>query len=245
MAQPEPIRSPREIAAMLKPIKVDSRDMRVLAGLAELVVQSGMLPGARFPSERVVAERLGVGRSTVREALKRWEALGIVERRKGSGTYLKTPITPGSLHVPLTVQLESDALRRTLEVRRALEMEVVPLACARATTEELTKIRDSYALLAEAHRRFGASPQQDRVFHRAIYEAAHNPLFRQIIEQVHDAFDAIFVAPFGDTSFGDESFPLHADLCKAVLARDAEKSRAAMEEIFRILARDLDRIEAP
>ena len=54
-------RTPREIAGMLRPIQVDSRDMRVLAGLAELVVQSGMTPGARFPSERVVAERLGVG----------------------------------------------------------------------------------------------------------------------------------------------------------------------------------------
>ncbi|MEZ5668381.1 MAG: FadR/GntR family transcriptional regulator [Alphaproteobacteria bacterium] len=245
MAAPANVRSPREIAAMLKPIKLDSRDMRVLAGLAELVVQSGMAPGARFPAERVVAERLGVGRSTVREALKRWEALGIVERRKGSGTYLKTPITPGSLHVPLTVQMESDALRRTLEVRRALELEVVPLACERATNAELARVAETYAALAKAHDRYGPSPKQDRIFHRAIYEAAHNPIFGQIIEQLHDAFDAIFAAPFGDAAFGDDTYPIHADLCAAVLARDCARGRAAVEAIFAILARDLDRIKAP
>lgn len=227
-----------------RPIKAESRDMRVLAGLAELVVQFDMQPGHRFPAERVVAERLGVGRSTVREALKRWEALGIVERRKGSGTYLKIPITPGSLHVPLTVQLESDSLRRTIEVRRALELEVVPLACLRATAEELARVAAAYRMLADAHGAHGPSPRQDRIFHRAIYQAAHNPLFGQIIEQMHDAFDALFVSPFGDRSFGDDSFAFHGDLCAGVLARDAGRARGAIEGIFEVLFRDLDRIGA-
>lgn len=227
----------------LRPTRVEARDMRVLAGLAELVVAGGMSPGHRFPAERVVAERLGVGRSTVREALKRWEALGIVERRKGSGTYLKIAITPGSLQVPLTVQLESDSLRRTIEVRRALEIEVVPLACQRARIEDLARVAETYQVLAAAHARQGPSPQQDRAFHRAIYQAAHNPLFGQIIEQMHDAFDALFVAPFGDTRFGDDSFPLHGDLCAGVLARDADRARGAIDAIFGILFRDLDRID--
>jgi DNA-binding FadR family transcriptional regulator len=235
---------PTDAAGLLRPIKLESRDTRVLAGLAELVVRSDMRPGQRFPAERVVAERLGVGRSTVREALKRWEALGIVERRKGSGTYLKIPITPGSLHVPLTVQLESDSLRRTIEVRRALEIEVVPLACLRATAEELARVASTYQTLAAAHTRYGPSPQHDRVFHRAIYQAAHNPLFGQIIEQMHDAFDALFVAPFGDRTFGDESFAFHGDLCAGVLARDANRARGAIEGIFDVLFRDLDRINA-
>lgn len=234
-----------DVAALLRPIRTESRDTRVLEGLAELVVQSGMRPGQRFPAERVVADRLGVGRSTVREALKRWEALGIVERRKGSGTYLRIPITPGSLHVPLTVQLESESLRRTLEVRRSLEIEVVPLACARATDEERARVAETYELLAAAHARYGPSPKQDRVFHRSIYEAAHNPLFGQIIEQVHDAFDAIFEAPFGDNRFGDESFVLHGDLCRGVMQRDVHRARTAIEGIFAILFRDLDRIHLP
>lgn len=242
MSLPTLSEAPAGTASLLKPIKSVSRDTRVLEGLAELVVHSGMRPGHRFPAERVVAERLGVGRSTVREALKRWEALGIVQRRKGSGTYLKTPITPGSLHVPLTVQLEHDALRRTLEVRRALEIEVVPLACARASEAELARIAEAYDALDAAHARYGASPQQDRVFHRAIYEAAHNPLFGQIIEQLHDAFDSNFEAPFGDRRFGDDSFPLHRDLCDGVLARDSKRARDAIERIFEILAGDLDQI---
>jgi GntR family transcriptional regulator, transcriptional repressor for pyruvate dehydrogenase complex len=231
-----------DVASLLRSIRPEPRDMRVLAGLAELVVLSAMRPGDRFPAERMLAERLGVGRSTVREALKRWEALGIVERRKGSGTYLRIPITPGSLHMPLTVQLESDSLRRTIEVRRALELEVVPLACARGSAEELARVAETYGALAAAHARNGPSPREDRAFHRAIYDAAHNPLFGQIIEQLHDAFDATFVAPFGDRSFGDDSFPFHADLCAGVIARDAARTRRAIAAIFDVLFRDLARI---
>lgn len=217
--------------------------MRVLAGLAEVVVQSGMRPGDRFPAERVMAERLGVGRSTVREALKRWEALGIVARRKGSGTFLRTPITPGALHMPLTVQLESESLRRMIEVRRALEFEVVPLACARGRDEDLARIGDAYHALAASHARYGPSPQLDRTFHRAIYTAAHNPLFGQIIEQMQEAFDALFAAPFGDRGFGDDSFAMHGELCEAVLARDAARAHAAIAGILDVLLRELDGIE--
>ena len=65
----------------LKPVRPKSLDSAVLDELASYVDGSGMAPGSKLPSERELCEVLGVGRSTVREALKRWKALGIVEMR--------------------------------------------------------------------------------------------------------------------------------------------------------------------
>ena len=72
-----------------------------------------------------------MGRSTVREALKRWEALGIVEMRQGSGAYLRVAVSPNLLHVPLVLARPSKVknLLQILQVRRALEGEAAAI-CA-------------------------------------------------------------------------------------------------------------------
>ncbi len=82
------------IDGLVKPVRPQSLDSAVLDALSSYVDRANILPDSRLPSERVLCEALGVGRSTVREALKRWEALGIVEMRKGSGAYLKVAFRP-------------------------------------------------------------------------------------------------------------------------------------------------------
>src|SRR4030095_16398729 len=108
-----------------------------VAALAKYVTSAGVLPGGRLPPERVLAEQLEVSRATVREALKQWEGLGIVEMRKGSGTYLKRTISPDSVHVPLIVAGSDIAsLLHALEVRRALEGEAAAICAQPAPREE-------------------------------------------------------------------------------------------------------------
>ena len=89
---------------LLRPVRQKSRNEAVLDALTAFISDAQIEPGSKLPTERELTERLQVGRSTVREALKRWEALGIVETRKGSGTFLRMPVTPGDIHVPLTIQ---------------------------------------------------------------------------------------------------------------------------------------------
>ena len=123
----------------LPPIQTTARDDAVLKALAEFVGTEGLKPGGRLPTERILAERLRVSRNTVREALTRWEGLGLVERRQGSGTYLKAAVSPDMLHMPLTVAGGNDfrGLMQTLEIRRALEAEAAALCAVRADKAEL------------------------------------------------------------------------------------------------------------
>src|ERR1700745_66655 len=83
----------------LAPVRVPARDTAILDAIAGFIVERGLNPGDRLPPERELCARLKVSRPTLREALQRWAALGIVDMRVGSGTYLAVPVAPGAVHL--------------------------------------------------------------------------------------------------------------------------------------------------
>src|SRR6187402_2495017 len=115
--------------------------MAVLDALADMVERSGLTIGDRLPPEVSLAATLGVGRSTIREALNRWEGLGIIRRRRGDGTYLSARVQTSRGLVPTMIRLEGEALLRLLEVRRALESDVVRRATVNANSEQRVEIK--------------------------------------------------------------------------------------------------------
>ena len=174
----------------LLPIQTTSRDDAVLNALVDFVAREGLRPGDRLPTERILAERLKVSRNTVREALTRWEGLGLVERRQGSGTYLKAAVSPRhAAHA-------ADARRRQRFHRpdadagntpcawRPKRRRFAPCAPARQTSPSS---RDKLEAMEQAfHARAGMSAEEDWEFHQSIYRASGNPLFEQIIAAMHE-----------------------------------------------------------
>ncbi|MEK0084917.1 FadR/GntR family transcriptional regulator [Benzoatithermus flavus] len=211
----------------------------MLEELAAFVAAAGLEPGSRLPAERELALRLKVGRSTIREALKRWQALGVVEMRKGSGTYLKAPLGDDAVHLSITVRLKQDSLLRALEVRRALEAEAAAIAARRATPDDLAHIRDCLERMEAVHLRYGEAPAEDWEFHLSIYRATGNPLFLQLVSALHDALFSFFTNPLNQPGFASRSFPLHRELFEAIAARDPETARAKALAILAITEEDL------
>src|SRR5262245_46785447 len=192
----------------LPPVHTTARDDAVLAALADFVTREALAPGDRLPTERILSERLRVSRTTVREALTRWEGLGLVERRQGSGTYLKAAVSRDMLHLPLTLASGGTfgSLMDTLEIRRALEPEATALCALRAGPKELAFILEKLERMEDAfHARNGMSADEDWDFHQAIYEASGNPLFAQIIAAMHGMFHRFWEHPLGVTDFGHAS----------------------------------------
>src|SRR5262245_44072913 len=189
----------------LLPIHATSRDDAVLSALVDFVAREGLAPGDRLPTERILSECLKVSRTTVREALTRWEGLELVERRQGSGTYLKAAVSHDMLHLPLTLASGSDfrSLMHTLEIRRGLEAEAAALSALRAAPRELGLIREKLERMEETfHANNGTSAEEDWDFHQAIYQAAGNPLFAQIINAMHEMFHRLWEHPLGMHDFG-------------------------------------------
>ncbi len=97
--------------AALLPLPPADRAQQVIAALADYIQQSGLKAGDRLPAERELMMALAVGRSTVREVIRHFQALGVVEARKGSGTYLLRAISAGTVHMPLTLDAGASSRR--------------------------------------------------------------------------------------------------------------------------------------
>jgi len=228
----------------LAPIRTTQRDDAVLAALVGFVREAGIGPGERLPTERILAERLKVSRNTVREALTRWEGLGLLERRQGSGTYLKAVVSPDMLHMPLTFASGNDfaSLMHTLEIRRSLESEAAALCALRASDADIAAIARQLERMEETfHASGGGNPDEDWEFHQAIYRASGNPLFEQIIAAMQELFHRFWEHPLGVHDFGHASFPYHRTMYDRIVARDPEGARAEALKLIATVEDDLRR----
>ncbi|WP_456310109.1 FadR/GntR family transcriptional regulator [Serratia proteamaculans] len=224
--------------ASLSPIAVQHSDVLVLDALTRYVAQSGTQIGERLPPERVLAEQLGVSRNTVREALKRWEALGIIVRRKGSGTFLHAEVTSNDSFLSLRFKNDSQNMLHALEVRRIIEAESCGLAAIRASREDLLLIEQRLVEMERVHLSIGSAGAEDWAFHASIYQAAHNPLLLHMVVGLYDTLHAFFESPPEQALFSD-SFPLHRTLFEAIARRDAIEARRVSHLILDITERDM------
>lgn len=231
-------------AVELNPVQPLARDDAVLKALVGFVRQESLEPGHKLPTERVLAERLKVSRNTVREALTRWEGLGLVERRQGSGTYLKADVSPDMLHMPLTLTGGSDfvGLMQTLEIRRALEAEAAALCAARATDADIAGISAKLTTMETVfHDTSGAQSDADWEFHQAVYKASGNLLFEQIIAAMLGSFHRFWEHPLGVRDFGHASFPYHRTMFERIAARDPDGARGEALKLIATVEEDLRR----
>jgi DNA-binding FadR family transcriptional regulator len=238
MPFPKSQQKAREVA--LKPIRQKSLDSAVLDELASYVDRSGMTPGSKLPTDRALCEILGVGRSTVREALKRWEALGIVEVRHGSGVYLKVAVSPNVMHVPLVLARPSRVknLLQILQVRQALEGEAAAICASSASPQDIANIGTALLKMEAAHRKGDAS-EEDWQFHQSIYQATGNPFFPQLIQSMRDLLHQLWENALDLPDFAAASHPYHRTVYEAIARRDPDAARAESWKLIDSVEREI------
>ncbi|KAB2672644.1 FadR family transcriptional regulator [Ochrobactrum sp. LMG 5442] len=225
----------------IAPLPPMDRARQVTDALANYIATAHLQAGDRLPAERELMTALAVGRSTIREAIRHFQALGVIEARKGSGTYLLKPISAATIHMPLSfdpAQLR-DALLQSLEVRRGIEAEASMVAARKRTAEDLVVIERNLDEMERVHIAEGTSGPEDLAFHLAIYDATHNPLFRQLLEQMREAFLRFWDHPFERVDFARRTFPFHRTLFNAIVAQDPEAARQETLKILDIVEEDI------
>jgi GntR family transcriptional regulator, transcriptional repressor for pyruvate dehydrogenase complex len=228
-----------EPLSYLEPLESRTRGVAILDALAEMIDRAGLKIGDRLPPEVLLAGALGVGRSTIREALNRWEGLGIIRRRRGDGTYIAARVQTSLGLVPTMVRLEGQALLRLIEVRRALENNVVRKATVSATAaqrREISRLCDLLLIEVDDGRPWRKA---DAAFHGAIYDASGNPMFGQILARLDQALERSIESPFGRDEFGLQSFPPHRDLADAIVAADPDRACAAINHVLDIVEEEI------
>lgn len=213
----------------------------VLEMLTKFIMQSKIEVGERLPAERTLAEQLKVSRSSVREALRHWEVLNIVEKRKGSGTYLQTEVSLEDTHVSLNIRNTPEDMLLTMEIRRCLETQAAAIAATRASDQEIDFIENRLNRMERVHLEEGNAPAEDWDFHASIYQATQNPMFQQIIEGMFDAFHSFFEQP-NEMGFASRSFRLHRHLFEAIAARNPDMAAKVTHEILDITEEDIKKL---
>ncbi|MCV3735350.1 FadR family transcriptional regulator (plasmid) [Rhizobium sp. TRM96647] len=225
----------------IMPLPPMDRARQVTEALATYIGQANLKAGDRLPAERELMAALAVGRSTIREVIRHFQALGVMETRKGSGTYLLKPVTTATIHMPLSFDAAHlrDALLQTLEVRRGIECEANMVAARRRTAGDLVVIEEKLDAMERVHLAKGTSGPEDLAFHLAIYDATHNPLFRQLLEQMREMFERFWDEPFDRPDFARRSFPFHRTLFNAIAAQDTEAARRETLKILDVVEEDI------
>lgn len=215
--------------ASLQPIPRSPLYEQVAERLREFIDAQQLKPGDRLMSERELAERLGVSRTSVRQALTALRVLGLVEIRHGEGVYLLR--SPRDLIPSLAAEIAGSEVDHPMiwEVREAIEVQAARLAARRRGDADLDEMRAALDAMAGEIADGGDGIEGDRRFHRAIAEAAHNPLLRQLTEQLADVIDRTSAASL--TLAGRP--PISLDAHRAILAAVEQGDEGAAAEEMR------------
>jgi DNA-binding FadR family transcriptional regulator len=165
---------------------------RAYSGIFSIINDEELAVGDRLPSEAQLAQRFGMSRTVVREALVRLAADGITEARRGAGSFVKRrPADQLAAHVPLT---ELAATFGSYEVRFVLEAEAARLAALRRSTEELARIEAALEALRTALLSSDPAHGEDMALHRVIAEATANPAFPTALDALVPEVDRVMRA---------------------------------------------------
>lgn len=185
-----------------------------------------MEPGARFPPERVLAERLGVSRTSVRQAIVSLEVQGIAEVRQGDGVYLVHELPLGR---PLAQMIERRRrLPDVLEAREALECKNAELAALRRTDEDLAAIERALEEMAADIAGGGIGESADALFHRAITRASGNQLLEKLMDELRGPISESRLESLSEPRRPPQSLNDHRVIAAAIRAGDPQGAREAM-----------------
>nr|BFD87216.1 FCD domain-containing protein [Streptomyces sp. Xyl84] len=188
--------------------------------------------GTRIPPEQALIEELGVGRSTLREAIGALVHLGLLEPRAGDGTYVRSASELQSVMVRRASSAKRD---NVLELRTVLEEYASGAAALRRDEEQLQELRE---LLADADaasvsQDTAAAGSVDALFHRAVVRASGNDLLIEVYDHLGTALTSSLGGLPWDAAHAEEHARLHRRLVAAIEARDANGAREAAAAIVR------------
>jgi DNA-binding FadR family transcriptional regulator len=203
-------------------------------------IRAGRWPlGHKLPGETTLAARLGVGRSTVREAIRELAGRGVLDSRQGAGVFVTALDVPEDREAVL----RRASVGAVIEARIAIETEAAALAAERRTPADLRAVRRALArrapgpaLGAEAH------VDADTAFHRAVVVAAHNDVLTELFDsfapRVHRAMtDMLKARPASSPEADAADQAAHQALAEAIAAQDpgraAELSRSHLTGLKR------------
>lgn len=188
--------------------------------------------GDRIPTERELAEQLGVGRTSVREGLGFLEKMGVLEIRQGMGMVVRS-LSLGEafenlIPIQTIIELPDRDVRNIMHVRRVLEAESARMAAHNATEAQLDRLGNLLDGMAASLDKPREYLDLDLEFHVVLAEAGGNPVLAQLTGLIRDIYTRYFEIVLEDPAMNETSLSFHRKLYAALRERDPD---AAYEHI--------------
>ncbi len=225
----------------LQPIAKNSVTELVVDRIRAFIVETGLKPGDRLPSERELMSRLSVGRSSLREAVMILKALGIVEVQVGEGMFVGRGNT-NALTEPLSwsVLMSEANMQELLQARKIIEVELAALAARNADHTQI----ESLSKTLEELQRAAETPKAELDFHVAVARAAGNRLLFHVFNTLQQMDRALMLSALSASNQPTAGKPRELSeelpaILKAIREREPEAARAAMRTHLESVAKRL------
>ena len=206
--------------------------------LMKLIAKGQLKPGDRLPTEPELMAQFGVGRSTLREAIKSLVVAGLLETRRSAGTFVSEAYTDFlSQRLNWGMVFSKQELKDIIEVRCALEEQAAALAAQFATDEQ----KERLAQLVDSIGEEGIPPEQavenDIAFHIAIAEGSNNPLLLNLLSNLRQLLHSYIKAGYTRRGYADQvdtsaMADLHRPILQAIQSGQPNVARQAMRTHF-------------
>lgn len=197
--------------------------------LLSYVVNGSWKPGDRIPPERDLCQQLGIARTSLREALKAMELIGMLDCRVGDGTY----VCPRSefLSRPLLwafTGTDHEELQDIMETRTIIEENIAGLAAERATPDQIQEIGHAVQMMRDCIARGETILEADMAFHLAVSAAAHNDVMRNAVRRLRNLMRQWIQYKLLMPDVVPMVLKRHVAIYKGILKRNPNAARRAM-----------------
>ncbi|MDF2503007.1 FadR/GntR family transcriptional regulator [Clostridium sp.] len=217
---------------MFSPIKNTKVYEQVIIQIKEMISKGILRKGDKLPSERELVEKLGVSRTSIREALRALEIIGLVESRQGEGNFIRDNFE-NSLFEPLSVMfmLQKSSTLEIHQVRVMIETETASLAAKNVTDEDIVVLQGLIDKLKNSNDELERS-LSDKNFHYKIAECSRNFLINNILRSVSSLMDAFIVNArmviVNEKEAREVLVEQHENILQALIDRNPDEAVKAM-----------------
>lgn len=230
---------------MYKTVRTSRLYEQIVQQIEESILAGTLKAGDQLPSERELAQKFGVSRTAVREAVKALREKGLVEAYSGRGTFI-TNGTSQAIRQSLDwmMKVGQDGSLHLAEMRAILEPEIAALAATRAEEQQLAAMREAFQAMDRSREDPVAFIEADLDFHLALAEAAANPLILSLIDSIVGLLREQRMRIFYVEGGPERGQYHHKRILDAVEKRDADKARNAMRAHLQQVREDSKASEA-
>lgn len=215
---------------------------KIMIEIKNSLIQGDLKLGDKLPPERELTEKYGVSRGAVREAVKMLVALGVVEIKRGDGTYITKKVPHSGLNQLIFSLIQEEGTpQELLELREMLEIGILDIILEKATEKDIQKMEKAIEALETGYTK-GISDSKipsklDLEFHYAFAEATHNPLITKIFHAVIEMFEPTIEKSLRVGRGPLRGAKIHRKILQAIKKRDIEKAKKAIYDSLQVWKR--------